>query len=166
MNREPAGPVAVLTNPRQPRLQVLIVDDAPQVRQELRFLLQLASELDVVGEAGDGVQAIAQAEALRPHVIVLDVEMPGLDGCAVAAAIKACNPACHIIALTIHGDAATRQAARRAGVDEFIEKGAPLAALLRAIELHDQALIAQAAAPARHVAVNTQAEHGRNTSDL
>ena len=47
------------------------MDDAPQVRQELRFLLQLAGELDVVGEAGDGVQAIAQAEALRPHVIEL-----------------------------------------------------------------------------------------------
>jgi DNA-binding NarL/FixJ family response regulator len=63
-----------------PIIRVLIVDDMPQVRQELRILLQLTKGLDVVGEAGNGKEAIRQAELLNPDVVIMDLEMPILDG--------------------------------------------------------------------------------------
>jgi len=62
------------SNPNCRALRVLIVDDVPQVRQELRGLLQLTSELEVVGEAANGLEAISQAEALRPDVVVMDID--------------------------------------------------------------------------------------------
>ena len=68
--------------------RILIVDDNPQVRRELRTLLPLAGDLEVVGEAADGAEAIRLAEALRPHVILLDLQMPVLDGYAAARRIK------------------------------------------------------------------------------
>ncbi|HLE13934.1 MAG TPA: response regulator transcription factor [Anaerolineales bacterium] len=115
------------------RLQVLIVDDMPQVRQELRLLLTLAGELEVVGEAANGVEAIGQVEALRPDVVVMDLEMPVMDGYEAARQIKTRWPACRVIALTVHDGEAERQRAAQAGVDAFIVKGAPLDVLVKAI---------------------------------
>jgi DNA-binding NarL/FixJ family response regulator len=114
-------------------VRVLIVDDMPQVRQDLRLLLQLTGEIEIVGEAADGLDAIRQAEALRPDVVVMDLDMPGMDGFEATRQIKARCPACRVIALTIHGDKAARQKASQAGVDDFVEKGAPVGAILRAI---------------------------------
>src|SRR3990172_800 len=108
------------------RLQVLIVDDMPQVRQELRLLLTLAGELEVVGEAANGVEAIGQVEALRPDVVVMDLEMPVMDGYEAARQIKTRWPACRVIALTVHDGEAERQRAAQAGVDAFIVKSSPL----------------------------------------
>jgi DNA-binding NarL/FixJ family response regulator len=113
--------------------RILIVDDSSQVRQELRTLLPLAGDLEVVGEAADGAEAIRQVEALRPHTILLDLQMPVLDGYAAARRIKDRWPACRVVALTVHDDETTRQKASRAGVDVFLVKGAPLGALVEAI---------------------------------
>ena len=114
-------------------VRVLIVDDVPQVRQDLRLLLQLAGEIEIVGEAGDGLEAIRQTEALHPDVVVMDLDMPVMDGFEATRQIKAHCPACRVIALTIHGDKAARRKAGQAGVDDFVEKGAPVGAILRAI---------------------------------
>ena len=119
------------SNPQH--LRVLIVDDMPQVRQELRLLLSLTGDLEVVGEAANGAEAIGQAEALRPDAVVLDLEMPVMDGYAAARQIKARCPACRVIALTVHDYEAARQRAFQAGVDIFMVKGAPVAALVQAI---------------------------------
>jgi DNA-binding NarL/FixJ family response regulator len=86
-----------------------------------------------VGEAADGAEAIRLAEALRPHVILLDLQMPVLDGYAAARRIKGRWPACRVVALTVHDDEATRQKASQAGVDVFLVKGSPLGALVAAI---------------------------------
>ncbi len=114
-------------------LRVLIVDDVPEVRQDLRLLLQLTGEVEVAGEAADGVEAIKQTEALRPEVVVMDLEMPAMDGCAATRQIKAAFPECRVIALTIHGEEAERERAKEAGMEEVVVKGAPLEVLLRAI---------------------------------
>lgn len=114
-------------------VRVLIVDDMAQVRQDLRLLLQLTDELDVVGEAANGLEAIRQAEALRPDVVVMDLEMPVMDGYEAIHEIKARWPSCRVIALTIHGDEAARQKTSQAGVDDFIVKGAPINSLLQAM---------------------------------
>ena len=113
--------------------RVLIVDDNAEVRRELRTLLPLAGDLEVVGEAADGAEAIRLAEALRPHAILLDLQMPVLDGYVAARCIKDRWPACRVIALTVHDDETTRQNASQAGVDVFLVKGSPLGTLVDAI---------------------------------
>ena len=114
--------------------RLLIVDDIPQVRKELRTLLSLAGEVDVVGEAGDGLEAIRLADALQPEVILMDLEMPVLDGYEAAQQIKARWPQCKVIALTVHGYEAARKKASQAGIDAFIVKGAPVETIFQMIE--------------------------------
>ncbi len=113
--------------------RILIVDDNPQVRRELRTLLPLAGDLEVVGEAADGAEAVRLAEVLRPDVILLDLQMPVLDGYAAARRIKGHRPVCRVVALTVHDDETTRQKASQAGVDVFLVKGSPLGILVEAI---------------------------------
>jgi DNA-binding NarL/FixJ family response regulator len=113
--------------------RVLIVDDVPQVREELRSLLRLEGNIEIVGEAQNGLEAISQTQALQPDVVLMDLEMPVLDGYEATRRIKALHPECHVVALTLHSYAAAREKALQAGVDIFIEKGAPLDTLVQAI---------------------------------
>jgi DNA-binding NarL/FixJ family response regulator len=113
--------------------RVLIVDDSPQVRRELRTLLPLAADIEIVGEAADGLEAVRLAEALQPHVILLDLEMPVLDGYQAARQIKALCPSCWVVALTVYGDSESRSRAFQAGVDAFLVKGAVVESLVQAI---------------------------------
>jgi DNA-binding NarL/FixJ family response regulator len=114
--------------------RILIVDDVPQVRRELRTLLPLLDDIDIVGEAADGQAAIELAVTLQPDVILMDVEMPIMDGLAATRSIKQQYPRCHIIVLSIHSGAAVHAQARSAGADDFVDKGAPLTTLLQAIQ--------------------------------
>ena len=118
---------------QRPRLRILIADDIADVRRDLRLLLELAGDLEVVGEAADGREAVDQSVLLRPDVVVMDLVMPGLDGCAAAARIKSALADCRIVALTVHSDDASREKARAAGFDAFVVKGASLAELLGAV---------------------------------
>ena len=114
--------------------RVLIVDDVAQVRRELRTLLPLLDAIDVIGEAENGQNAIELAAALQPDVILMDVEMPIVDGLTATRSIKQRCPQCRVVILSIHSDEAVRATARLAGADDFVDKGAPLAALLQAIK--------------------------------
>jgi DNA-binding NarL/FixJ family response regulator len=114
-------------------IKVLIVDDVIQVRRELRTLLTLAGNIEVVGEAGHGSEAVLQAEILRPDVVLMDLEMPVMNGFEATRRIKAKLPDCRVIVLTIYADAVTRQRAISAGADLFLEKGTPIDTLLAAI---------------------------------
>jgi DNA-binding NarL/FixJ family response regulator len=114
--------------------RVLIVDDMPQVRRELRTLLPLLDAIEIVGEADNGQSAIELAAALRPDVILMDVEMPIVDGISATRSIKQANPASRVIILSIHNDEATRVEAQSAGADDFVDKGEPLTTLLQAIK--------------------------------
>ncbi len=121
-----------------PTIKVLIVDDMAQVRQDLRTVLCLAGAacgvpLEVVGEAGDGQEAVRQARDLRPDVTLMDLAMPVMDGWEATRQIKAFDPAMRVAALSVHDDPAAREKARQAGADCFIVKGAPVAEILRAI---------------------------------
>lgn len=114
-------------------IRVLIVDDVAQVRQDLRTILTLAGDIEIVGEAIDGQEAIRQVEILQPEVIIMDLEMPVLDGYEAARQIKHHFPACRLIALTVHACEADRQKAKKNGMDVFVVKGAPIETVVQAI---------------------------------
>ena len=113
--------------------RILIVDDIPQVREDLRTLLTLAGDIEVVGVAMNGLDGVRQVDVIRPEVVLMDLEMPVLDGYEATRQIKTLDPACRIIALTVHDDEEARHKAIQAGVDDFIVKGAPLENLLQTI---------------------------------
>ncbi len=115
------------------RLRVLLVDDKSQVRQDLSVLLELTGLIEIVGEAADGQQAVALADSLRPEVVVMDLQMPGMDGCMATCQLKELGLAQRVVILTVHGDTDSLQRARDAGADELVLKGAPLDTLLHAI---------------------------------
>lgn len=114
-------------------MRIVIVDDVSEVRQELRTVLTLSCPVEVVGEAEDGLEAIEKVRALHPEIVLMDLEMPHLDGYQATQQIKAEYPACRVIALTIHGYEEARQRAFQAGVDAFIVKGEPVEYLIKAI---------------------------------
>jgi DNA-binding NarL/FixJ family response regulator len=115
------------------RRRLLIADDNPLVRQELAILLPLAGDIEIVGEAVDGREAIRLAQALQPEVVLMDLEMPILDGYEATRQIKADSPSCRVVALTVHGYEAARQKAMQAGVDLFLVKGVTVESLIQAI---------------------------------
>jgi len=116
-----------------PLIRVLIVEDVPQVRQELRLLLKLTNGLEVVGEARNGQEAIQQAELLIPDVIIMDLEMPILDGLQATHQIKRRKLAKRVVILSIHSKPEDISRAKQAGADDFIQKGDSYSTLIDAI---------------------------------
>ena len=125
----------MMTNPsrRPSRIRALLVDDAAQVRHDLRQLLELSGLVQVAGEAGDGLEAVRLAAELAPDVIVMDLEMPGLDGFEATRRIKARRPAPRVVILSVHAGPGEEARARAAGADGFVVKGASYPALLNTI---------------------------------
>jgi DNA-binding NarL/FixJ family response regulator len=116
-------------------IRVLIVDDVEQVRHDLCTFLTLADEIEIVGQASNGLEAVHLIENLHPQVVLMDLEMPVLDGYEAARQIKLIQPACRVIVLTIHGGEAERQRALHAGADDFVTKWHSLKSLMEAIYL-------------------------------
>jgi two-component system, NarL family, response regulator LiaR len=82
------------------RIRVLLVDDHTVVRRGLRLVFELEDDLEIVGEAADGREALAQVAALRPDVVVMDLLMPGMNGVEATRAIRAAFPDVEVVALT------------------------------------------------------------------
>ncbi|MBE7553401.1 MAG: response regulator transcription factor [Anaerolineales bacterium] len=114
---------------------VLIVDDVPVVREALRWIIEDEADLTVIGEAGDGLEAVRLAAELLPEVVILDVELPGQDGYAVARQLKMMPKPPAIVFLTVHADPLSRQYALEAGGDAFAEKGRGWLSLIDQIHL-------------------------------
>jgi len=122
-------------------IRVLIVDDTAQVRQDLHTVLLLAAKtlgasITMVGEAKNGQEAVEQVRALRPDVVLMDLEMPVMDGYTATRQIKTDQPGIRVIALTVHGSPAAREKALQCGVDKVIIKGVPVAEIIRSIANH------------------------------
>jgi pilus assembly protein CpaE len=103
-------------------IKVLIVDDIPETRDHLSRLLGLERDLDVAGTAGTGEEAIKIAMDLRPDVIVMDINMPGMDGVQAAEIISQRLPTCPIIMMSVHGEVDQLKRAISAGAREFLVK--------------------------------------------
>ena len=111
--------------------RVLIVDDRSQTREGLKALLATAPQVQVVGEAADGREAISLIGELQPDVVLMDAMMPVMNGLEATRRIKAEWPEVRVIVLTVH--TALRAAAMAAGADAFLVKGCPAGELLAAI---------------------------------
>ncbi len=103
-------------------ITVLIVDDHQVVRQGLRTFLNLHEDIQVIGEAGDGIRAVELVRELRPDVVLMDLVMPGLDGVEATRQIKAFDPAIKVIALTSFTEDSRVFPAIQAGVTGFLLK--------------------------------------------
>lgn len=114
-------------------IRVLIVDDQALLRMGFTMVLAGAGDIEVVGEAADGNAAIAQARALRPDVVLMDVRMPGKDGIAATGEIIAELPATRVLVLTTFDLDEYAFAGLRAGASGFLLKDTPPADLVAAI---------------------------------
>ena len=124
-------------------IRVLIVDDHPVVRRGLRVLLEVQDGIEVVGEAGDGPAALALAAEQKPDVILLDLKLPGLDGLAVLAELRARQGhQARILVLTSATDPVAAGQAMREGAAGVLYKDVDPDALVRAIRaVHDGHLL-------------------------
>lgn len=115
------------------RIRILLVDDHAMVRRGMRDFLALHDDLEVVGEAGDGLAALEATAELAPDVVIMDLLMPEMDGIAATAEIKARHPAVEVIALTSFIDEDRVTAAIEAGASGFLLKDAEADDLANAI---------------------------------
>jgi two-component system, NarL family, response regulator NreC len=117
------------------RIRVLIADDHTIVRTGVRLLLEAEQDIEVVGEAGDGNEALLLVESLQPNVVLIDVAMPGLDGMEATRQIKAHWPDITVLALTMHRTDEYFFEMLKAGASGYILKGAETSELINAVRM-------------------------------
>ena len=116
-------------------IRILLVDDQPLFREGLRTLLSVHSDFEVVGEAGNGEEALKLVRSLLPSVVLMDLQMPVLDGVAATRRLKAEQPQCRVIVLTTFDDDEMVFDGLRAGALGYLLKDAPSEKLSEAIRL-------------------------------
>jgi DNA-binding NarL/FixJ family response regulator len=114
-------------------LRVLLADDHVTVRHGLKLLIDSQPDMRVISEASDGNAAVANAVALRPDVIVMDISMPGMNGLVATRKLKQLQPGAAIVTLTRHADDGYLQELLRAGVSGYVLKQSAPTELLQAI---------------------------------
>jgi len=116
-------------------IRILITDDHPIVRDGLRAMLGTQADFEVVGEAANGGEALAQVATLHPDVILLDLEIPELDGVATVQRLAGVAPDVRVIVFTAYDTDELIMAAVRAGVQGYLLKGAPREEIFQAIRV-------------------------------
>jgi len=114
-------------------IRLLLADDQALVRGALAALLSLEADLEVVAEVGRGDEVVEAARNARPDVALLDVEMPGLDGLAATAALRAALPSCKVLVVTTFGRPGYLRRAMSAGASGFVVKDTPARQLADAV---------------------------------
>ena len=115
------------------KIRVLLADDHAVLRAGIRALLDMQVDIEVVGEAGDGYQAVARVRELQPDIVLMDVGMPGLDGMAATRQIKADYPNTRVLILTQHENKEYVRPALKIGASGYVLKRAEGDELLTAI---------------------------------
>jgi two-component system response regulator NreC len=115
------------------KIKILIVDDHAIVREGVRMILAKESDLEVVGEAADGQEALEQVKRLQPLVVVMDISMPGMGGIEATQTIRETFPAVQVLALTMHEDETYVFQLLRAGAAGYVLKRAAAQDLVQAV---------------------------------
>lgn len=124
---------AVSTGAAPGIIRVLVADDHEVMRKGLVGMLQQQEGIAVVGEAGDGEQALREARRLRPHVVIMDVSMPGMNGVESTRLIRTEMPEMRVIGLSMHSKDVMSERMQAAGAERYLSKDAPIEDLLAAI---------------------------------
>src|ERR687898_975147 len=114
-------------------LRVLVADDHPLFREGLRAMLTSVRDMEFVGEASTGEEAVSLADELQPDVVVMDIQMPGVGGIEATRTIVESNPHVQVLVVTMFEDDGTVFAAMRAGARGYVLKGANYREMIRAI---------------------------------
>lgn len=128
----PVAPFAPVS--QASRIRVLLVDDHAMVRQGLRSMLESYPDVEVVGEALNGEEAVAFAEQLQPSIVVMDITMPKMNGIKATAEITSRYPGIIVIGLSVNTGDAAEEAMKQAGAVRLLDKGAAVEELYRAIQ--------------------------------
>src|SRR5205085_3942696 len=115
------------------RLRVFLADDHELIREGIRALVNSQADMECVGEASDGREAVERVQRLMPDVAVLDISMPGLNGLEAAKKLKQCCPEVRLVTLTRHTDDGYLQQLLKAGVSGYVLKQSVSAVLLTAL---------------------------------
>lgn len=116
-------------------IKVLLVDDHELVRTGFRHILQDSSGIEVVGEAESGEDAVVKAKQLKPDLVLMDVNMPGIGGIEATRRVRRQNPATQVIAVTVLSDAPFPEQLHEAGALGYLTKGCPAEELFQAIKV-------------------------------
>jgi DNA-binding NarL/FixJ family response regulator len=107
------------------KIRVLIAEDHATVREGLKLILGAQSDIEVVGDTGDGRTAVTLTQQLRPDIVLMDISMPGLNGQKATAQLKECCPDVRVLALTRHQEDGYLQQMLRSGASGYILKQSP-----------------------------------------
>ena len=116
-------------------IRVLLAEDQAMIREALAALLSFEDDIEVVAQVGRGDEVVPAAKTAKPDVALLDIEMPGMDGLAAAAALRRASPDTKIVILTTFGRPGYLRRAMESGVSAFIVKDSPADKLARTIRL-------------------------------
>ncbi len=112
---------------------IVVADDHPVVRQGLRAVLEAEPGFSVIGEAGDGRHAVELVDRLRPHILILDLMMPGLSGVEVSRQVRQRSPVTRVVILSMYDNEAYVLEGLRSGAAAYVLKGAGAAELVHAV---------------------------------
>jgi two-component system nitrate/nitrite response regulator NarL len=115
-------------------IKVLVADDHPVVRKGLQICLAKQGNMRIVGEAADGDEALRKARELSPHVVLMDISMPGMNGLAVTEVLRKELPQIKVLILSVHNNKEYIFRVIQAGAHGYVSKEAPPEEVLRAIE--------------------------------
>ena len=104
------------------KIRVLITDDIAETRENLRKLLSFDADIDVIGAAASGAEAVELAKECRPHVILMDINMPGMDGITATEEILKVVPTTQVVMLSVQGETDYLRRAMLAGARDFLTK--------------------------------------------
>jgi pilus assembly protein CpaE len=104
------------------KIRVLIVDDIPETRENLRKLLYFETDIEIVGMARDGRSAIEEAKKLQPHIVLMDINMPDMDGITASQEIGRVAPVCQVIMMSVQSEADYLRRSMLAGAMDFLTK--------------------------------------------
>jgi pilus assembly protein CpaE len=145
------------------KIRVLIVDDIPETRENLRKLLFFEADIEVIGAVTSGEEGIALADQLKPDVVLMDINMPGVDGITATEAITQQLPAVQVIMMSVQGETDYLRRSMQAGAREFLIKPFSGDDLVAAIRRTHELGLTRRPPPAAGTAASTPAHLGRET---